>query len=285
MPFVPAERLKFEKPELKKPGSTDRFGKMSDPFLFFTAGKDVLLCGTEFPRLTQIHTLLDGQTLLELGEMDGVPCWGIMAETFPEKLPDGIRPVMCRDVFAAFHHDWCLALCRARIQLQWLQNHRFCGKCAARTVPAKTDIGLACPACGARFFPQIAPAVIVLVTRGERILLAHNRQFTNGMYGLAAGFVEAGESAEDAVTRELMEEVGISVKNVTYVRSQSWPFPNSLMLGFRAEYASGELRPDGKELDDAGWFSHDALPMIPPPGSIARTLIDEWLEIMTEKKR
>lgn len=267
MPFVPAERLKF----------AEEFGRMSEPLVFFVAGKEVLMCGTEFPSVSHLRGILAGRTLLELGEMDGVPCFGVMAEAFPKELPEGVRPMMCRDVFASFPHDRSVALCRARILLFWLENHRFCGKCASRTVPAKTDIGLACPTCGARFFPQIAPAVIVLVTCGDRILLAHNRQFTNGMYGLAAGFVEAGESAEDAVVRELEEEVGIQVKALTYVRSQSWPFPNSLMLGFRAEYASGELCPDGKELDDAGWFSKETLPMIPPPGSIARSLIDEWL--------
>ena len=136
---------------------------------------------------------------------------------------------------------------------------------------------MVCPACGMRYYPQLAPAVITAVLREGRILLAHNRNFQPGMYGLIAGFVEAGESAEDAVAREIREETGIEVGNIRYFSSQCWPFPNSLMLGYYADYVSGEARPDGIELESLGWFSAGNMPQIPPPGSIARRLIEDYL--------
>ena len=123
-----------------------------------------------------------------------------------------------------------------------------------------------------------AVAVIVAVTREDKILLAHNSRFVSGVYGLIAGFVEAGESAEQAIHREIMEETGIEVTDIRYLTSQSWPFPNSLMLGFQAKYKAGEAHADGEELTDLGWFTADTLPSIPQPGSVARKIIDDFLK-------
>ena len=110
----------------------------------------------------------------------------------------------------------------------------------------------------------------------DKILLAHNRNFTSGVYSLIAGFVESGETLEQAVAREILEETGIRVKNIRYYSSQPWPFPNSLMLGFIAEYDSGELNPDGLELESAGWYTVDDLPLLPEHGSIARKIIEDF---------
>ncbi len=189
-----------------------------------------------------------------------------------------------RFVLATFPESASSALCRARELFFWRNLHRRCGRCGKKLIESTTDMALTCENCRARYYPQIAPAVIVLVTRtdkdgrGEQVLLGHNRNFSGKMYSLIAGFVEAGESAEDAVRRELREETGVEVKNITYQRSQHWSFPFSLMLGFRAEYASGDARGDGMELDDVRWFSRENMPIIPQPGSIAYRLLKEWQE-------
>jgi NAD+ diphosphatase len=124
----------------------------------------------------------------------------------------------------------------------------------------------------------VCPAIIVIITDDkDRILLAHNKKFRSGLYSLISGFNEAGESLEDTVAREVREEVNIEVKDAVYVRSQPWPFPNSLMLGFSARYLSGEIRPDGIEIEDARWFDRDNLPELPGEGSLSRFLINLWL--------
>ena len=138
-----------------------------------------------------------------------------------------------------------------------------------------------CTECGLLAFPRLAPAMITLVTRGdgddEEALLARDVQWTTPMFSCLAGFVEPGESLESAVIREVLEEVSITVRNPRYFGSQPWPFPHSLMIGFRAEYESGEIVCDPSEIAEAAWFRRDEIPMVPPPISIARKLIDEWV--------
>ncbi|HEY9053624.1 MAG TPA: NAD(+) diphosphatase, partial [Rectinemataceae bacterium] len=170
---------------------------------------------------------------------------------------------------------------KARAHAHWASVSKYCSACGSPLVPgAHPDQagGMVCPACLRVYFPRISPAVIVLVHRGREILLAHNKKFPPGRHGLIAGFVEAGESLEETLRRELMEEAGIQIREPRYVVSQPWPFPDSLMLGFEAEYLSGEARPDGEELDSLGWFVPDKLPGIPPKGSVARFLIDRFCE-------
>jgi NAD+ diphosphatase len=135
-----------------------------------------------------------------------------------------------------------------------------------------------CPACGLMAYPRIAPAIIVLVRRGEEALLARGARFPSAFYSTLAGFAEIGETLEETLEREVFEEVGVRVKNPRYFGSQPWPFPHSLMIGFVAEWAGGDIRVDGKEILEARWFRPDALPSIPPPISIARRLIDAWVE-------
>jgi NAD+ diphosphatase len=161
---------------------------------------------------------------------------------------------------------------------QWRQESRFCGSCGTRNSDSPDELARLCPACGHLEYPRIAPAVITLITNDEdKALLAHNKKFNPGIYSLIAGFVEAGENLETAVAREIREEAGIEVRSIRYVVSQPWPFPNSLMAGFSARYASGTVRPDGVEIEDARWFSRSEMPMLPGPGSVSRYLIELWL--------
>ena len=162
----------------------------------------------------------------------------------------------------------------------WRSESRFCGSCGGANRDADTgEIARQCTVCGRLEFPRISPAVITIVIndKGEA-LLAHNCKFAKGVYSLIAGFNEAGESLEATVAREIKEEVNIDVKDIRYIRSQPWPFPNSLMLGFAARYNGGELRVDNIEIEDAQWFSRDKLPGLPGNGSVSRYLIGLWLE-------
>lgn len=157
--------------------------------------------------------------------------------------------------------------------VNWERVSRFCGYCGAPTLPFTKDNAQQCSECGTLFFPRISPAVIIAIQKDDAVLLAHNHNFREGLYGLIAGFIETGETAEEAVVREIREEVGIEVEDVTYHMSQSWPFPDSLMFGFSATWKSGEINPDGVEILDAQWFTKDHLPPeLPGPKTIAGAL-------------
>ncbi len=199
-------------------------------------------------------------------------------------LPPGFRSLPLRgtlgllDVTPAEQKPLLLRALRVLHILQWRRNSVYCGRCGAANTDAPDELARHCPACGRREYPRISPAVIVLITDGEdRILLAHNGKFKTGMYSLVAGFVEAGESFEHTVHREVKEEVGVNLTDVRYLASQSWPFPESLMIGFRARSTDTVIVPDGKEILDARWFRRDELPELPGRGSLSRLLIDQWL--------
>lgn len=166
---------------------------------------------------------------------------------------------------------------RARQVLTWAADHRYCSRCGVAAAPHAADRATVCTACGYTQYPRVSPCVIVLVTRGRQVLLARSPNFPRGMFSTLAGFIEAGESVEEALAREIAEEVGVQVAVPRYLASQSWPFPNSLMLGFHAEWRAGEIVVDGEEIVEAGWFDVDDLPAIPPKGSISRHLIDSYV--------
>ncbi len=175
-------------------------------------------------------------------------------------------------------------LAHARGLMHWRVKHRFCGVCGGRCEPRSAGHAMTCTNCGAQHFPRTDPAVIMLVVRGDRCLLGHNLRFPTPMYSTLAGFVEPGESLEEAVRREVMEEAGIAVGQVVYHSSQPWPFPASIMLGFHAEGLTEEIHIDREELRDARWFSkrelheHKELGFgLPRVDSIARRLIEDWL--------
>ena len=167
---------------------------------------------------------------------------------------------------------------RAIQVVAWDRTHRYCGQCATPTEHLPHERAKRCPACGLISYPRLSPAIIIAVVRrtpqGDRLLLARNQRFPPGRYSVIAGYVEPGETLEGAREREVCEEVGIQIRNVRYFGSQPWPFPNSLMIGFTAEYAGGEFTLEESEIAEAGWFAADALPGLPPKMSIARRLID-----------
>jgi NAD+ diphosphatase len=192
-------------------------------------------------------------------------------------LPEPFAVVGLRELYGLLGETTFMAAGTATQVLEWAATHRFCGRCATPTERVPDERCLRCPACGLLAYPRIAPAVIVLVRRGDEALLARGARFPLPFFSTLAGFVEIGESLEDTVARELREEVGIEVTGARYFGSQPWPFPHSLMIGFTAQWVSGELRPDEKEILEARWFRADALPPIPPALSIARRLIDAWV--------
>lgn len=161
--------------------------------------------------------------------------------------------------------------------LYWDENTQYCGNCGGK-MHLHTDISKICGKCGREVWPQLSTAVIVLIHKGDDVLLVHANNFKGHYYGLVAGFVETGETLEQAVVREVMEETGLEIKNLRYFGSQPWPYPCGLMVGFHADYASGEIRLQYSELGAGDWFNKNALPEIPEKLSIARRLIDDWLD-------
>jgi NAD+ diphosphatase len=169
-----------------------------------------------------------------------------------------------------------VAVAGRAFQLQnWARTHRYCGVCGTATQRIQGERGIKCPSCGFSAYPRISPAMMVLITRSEEILLARNVTFPPNRYSALAGFLEVGESIEEAVHREVFEEVGLKVHNLKYVASQAWPFPHSLMIAFTAEYLSGEIVTQPEEIADAKWYGPgDHLPDLPPRLSIAKVLLE-----------
>jgi NAD+ diphosphatase len=219
------------------------------------------------------HKLI-GERSQYLGLYDERHCYAVqLAENCT--LPEGWRFMSLRDAFGVFDAGLAALSGRAWQILEWDLNHRYCGRCGTQTVTRKNERSRACPACGRTSYPPISPAVMVLVTDGaRRVLLARKPASPKGRFSALAGFVEPGEMLEDTVRRETLEEVGVEVKNIRYFGSQPWPFPHSLMIAFTAEYAGGEVRPDGIEIEEARWFDAEELPTLPASISISRRLID-----------
>ena len=204
-----------------------------------------------------------------LGQLDGLDCWALRLAAAPE----GWRPVALRAAMMAFSAPLASLVGRAAQVLDWDRTHRFCGACGTATEHQSRERARRCPACGHTAYPRINPAMMALVWRPGEVLLARAPHFTNGMYSALAGFVEAGESIEDCIRREVAEEVGVQVEDLRYFGSQSWPFPNSLMIAFTARWTAGDIVPQAGEIADAQWFAIDALPNIPPRFSISGHLI------------
>lgn len=191
-------------------------------------------------------------------------------------LPETLVKTNLRHFLGLYPPHLFAMLARAKQLAHWIYDNQYCGRCGKPVTYTQKFSALECLHCGNNIFPRISPACITLITRGDEILLARSPYFKEGVYSLLAGFVEAGESVEAALHREVYEEVGIKVKNLRYFSSQSWPFPHSLMLGFFAEYDSGEIRIQEEEIEDAGWFTIDSLPLLSHESSIARAMIEMW---------
>jgi NAD+ diphosphatase len=208
-----------------------------------------------------------------LGTYDGRHCYAV---TLPEAggLPAGWSTLGLRDLFGLVETGMAALSGRAFQILEWDRNHQFCSRCGTPTRLRKDERSRACPACKLTTYPPVTPAIMILITDGKRLLLARKPAFPKGRFSALAGFVEPGEMLEDTVIRETREEVGVEVRNIRYFGSQPWPFPHSLMIAFTADYAGGEVRPDGVEIEEASWFEPLELPQLPPPISISRRLID-----------
>ena len=211
-----------------------------------------------------------------VGYLDNSPS---LALEVPEgvEAPKGMTFRNLREIFAAVDENFFAVAGRARQIVGWHATHRFCGRCAGETESVEGELAMRCTRCGMMHYPRVSPAVIVRVRRGEEILLARSPGFPKGMSSVLAGFVEPGESIEETIHREVREEVGLEVENLEYFGSQPWPFPNSLMIGFTADYAGGELTPEPGEIEAAGWYRADDLPQLPPHVSIARRMIDAFV--------
>jgi NAD+ diphosphatase len=204
-----------------------------------------------------------------LGRLDGLDCWALRLP----QAPAGWRTVPLRGAMMGLGAELAGLASRAAQVLDWDRTHRFCGACGTPTEHQSGERARRCPACGHTAYPRISPAMMALIWRPGEVLLARAPHFAPGMYSALAGFVEAGESIEQCIHREVAEEVGVQIDDLRYYGSQSWPFPNSLMIAFSARWVSGDIVPQAGEIEDAQWFPLDALPTIPPRFSISGHLI------------
>ncbi len=210
-----------------------------------------------------------------LGLLAGEDLWVRVVDI--SELPDGYQWLGLRSQLEVLSAAYFQLAGRALQIAQWFYDHQYCGRCGQQTRQDETDRATCCSYCSLRFYPRISPCMIVLVTRGDEILLAYHQRASRVVYSTLAGFVEAGESVEECVRREVMEEVGLSLGEITYFHSQPWPFPGQLMLGFFAAYAAGDIKIDPQEIRDAKWFRYDQLPSIPAKASVAGQLIAHYV--------
>jgi NAD+ diphosphatase len=255
----------------------------ADDDLWFSFRGDEILVHMEnglpvIPRAGTIHRLkLETECRQYLGSLDGTHCFAV-GLVVDAPVPHGMRVQNLRRLHGLLGDEMFWIGGRAFQLISWDRTSRFCGRCGHAMEQSDDERAKVCPSCGFRNYPRISPAVIVAVTKGRRILLARASRFPYKLYSVIAGFVEPGETLEQCVRREIREEVNLEVKGIRYFGSQPWPFPNSLMIAFTAEYAGGRVRIDEKEIIDAGWFSIQEMPPIPDRVSIARRLIDSFIE-------
>lgn len=214
---------------------------------------------------------------LTMGDIDGQACCAVeVAKDYSP--PEGMQFSGLRDLWGMLD-DGSIGLAGQAIQIiDWDRCHQFCGRCGEAMIRRDNERAKHCPACGLSHYPRLAPAAMMRIVRDDAILLARSPRFPPDRFSVLAGFVDPGETLEQAIHREVMEEVGLTIKNLRYFTSQAWPFPHSLMLAFTADYAGGEIRLEDDEIAEADWFTPDNLPGLPPPISIARKLIDDYLD-------
>ncbi|MCM1005816.1 MAG: NAD(+) diphosphatase [Prevotella sp.] len=249
-----------------------RYILKNDNFFVFNAEE-----GLEFPNMIPRGIMPDNEAFHF--DNEGYRYIGYNVEV--DALPSGYELCSLKSVYSSLCDEDYRSACKISELLHWDKLSRYCGRCGAQ-MQRSTEISKRCSQCKIEVFAPVSPAVIVLVKRKHEVLLVRARNFTRPHYGLVAGFVETGESLEDCVRREVREETSLEVRNIEYVGSQPWPYPNSLMLGFTAEYAGGELRFADGELCAGGFFSRDNLPPLPPHPSIARAMIERWLSDNTQ---
>ncbi len=243
----------------------------------FHQGRVLVRMSGDVPSLfTCAHPNHHGLEILQehyLGTYGGEHCYA--AELAENQIaPNGHAMLGLRDLLG--HVDDTLAGISGRAFqiLEWNRNHRYCGRCGNETVPRDNERARTCVPCKRTSYPPVAPAIMILITHGRKLLLARKVGWGNTRYSALAGFVEPGETLESTVIRETREEVGVEIKNIRYFGSQPWPFPNNLMIAFTAEYAGGPVTPDGVEIEEAAFFDADELPNLPPGISISRRMIN-----------
>ena len=258
MHFIPAAR---------HPGAAT-----SQAWCFAFVGNQLLLPEDDpagLQALAPAHLLAQASAQHYLGTLAAQDCWALLLPSAPA----GWAPVPLRAAMQRFDGVLAALAGRAAQVLEWDRAHRFCGVCGTSTDLLAGERARICPACKHSAYPRLSPAMMALVWRPGALLLARSPHYAKGMYSALAGFVEAGESLEDCVHREVAEEVGLQVQQLRYFGSQSWPFPHSLMVAYTAEFLAGQIVPQADEIEDAQWFALDALPNIPPRFSIAGHLI------------
>ncbi len=259
--------------------SADPPDESTEPAWWFIFFKRKLLVSAEglepaVPLILNLTDLgIDSNGEIYLGTLEGRPCFGAVFSD-PAKAPAGLNFQDLWHLYGRLDPDFIPIAFRGLHLLDWSHKTRFCKRCGSAMQPKPGPPARECPQCGYLSFPRISPAVIVLVERENQCLLASSPRFKGDFYSVLAGFAEPGETLEETVAREVYEETGIEVTDIRYFGSQPWPFPDSLMIGFTARYAGGEIRVDGEEILDARWFTPDQLPNIPGKISIARQLID-----------
>lgn len=217
------------------------------------------------------------QRKISLGQWLARDCevWELMPEV---AATEGFTVISLRDVLMVAGEEIFALVCRAVQLLDWQDTHRFCGRCGEPNKASDKEHALTCDGCNINNYPRISPCVIVLVTRGDHCLLARNHSWPVNRFSAVAGYLEAGESAEQALHREVFEEVGVEIDNIRYIGSQSWPYPGQLMLGFIADAVTDEITVDGIEIAEAGWFRYDQLPGPNAPiGIIAGRLVQQYV--------
>lgn len=253
---------------------------IKDEALIEDHGQHVTLIQTDSQKM---QARLQPQEVLYIGTFEGVPC--VACEVGPDfVIPAGWRVLSLRELYGHLDESAYSIVGYATQLLYWRRTSRFCPVCGHVPQDEVGTWGRHCPHCGHTAYPHVTPAILALVHDGERMLLTHKPGWGK-RYSCIAGFTEPGESLEECVQREVYEEVGLEVTNVCYVGSQPWPFPHQLMAGYTAQYIGGTLRLEQQELDDALWFSVDALPEMPPPMSLAYHIIKTWVETTLQKKK
>jgi len=252
----------------------------NDAIWILVSGTGILLPSPEtgiFTRETPGHYGLDTESLLYIGHSNDTP---VYAADIPvsSPVPDGWMRSDVRSLYTKIS-DEEMSIAALAVQLvDFDRTTRYCGRCGTKTHPLRSERAKLCPGCNQITYPRLSPAIIVLVRNGNSILLARSPRFPPGVHSLIAGFAEPGETLEETVQREVFEEVGITVKSIRYIASEPWPFPHSMMIGFKADYAGGDIRVDNKEIESAGWFCRNKLPLLPAPLSLSRALIDAWVK-------
>ncbi len=262
-----------------------RTNKMSVTYWFIIKNNEVLLLeknrlpnNHEIQAITpyfirQFQLIQDNHTNYYCAEMDS-----------NHDTPDDLLSMPLRQTLSILDKTLFGLCAKAYSIIHWDKNHQYCSRCGALTQHRGPHFERICPSCSLSFFPRISPSIIVLIKRDDHVLMARSPHFAPNVYSLIAGFVEAGENLEETIHREVYEEVGLTVKNISYFGSQSWPFPDSLMIGFTADYASGDILIDQNEIEAAGWYKYNNLPGLPPTTiSISSALLNDFINTCEKK--